>query len=94
LRDKQSTLDDAQVKAFGISYDSADEHKAFRAKYQLTTPLLMDTEKVIGQAYGLSSGAYADRKTFVIDKNGVLKAVIDSIDFSDHGAQILAALNS
>jgi peroxiredoxin Q/BCP len=85
-------LDAAGVKAFGVSYDDADAHTAFRTKYGLTTPLLMDTGKVIGAAYGLSTGPYPDRKTFVIGKDGKLVAVIEKIDFADHGGQILAAL--
>lgn len=75
-----------------MSYDSAADHTAFRAKYGLTTPLLMDTDKKIGAAYGLSQGPYADRKTFVIDKHGNVAAVIEKIEFTDHASQILAAL--
>lgn len=75
-----------------MSYDSAADHSAFRAKYGLTTPLLLDTDKKIGAAYGLSQGPYADRKTFVIGKDGTLVSVIDKIDFADHAGQILSAL--
>lgn len=52
----------------------------------------MDTGKQIGAAYGLSQGEYPERKTFVIAKDGKLAAVIEKIDFADHGGQILAAL--
>jgi peroxiredoxin len=75
-----------------VSYDSAADHAAFRAKYGLTTPLLMDTGKHIGAAYGLSQGEYPERKTFVVSRDGTLAAVIEKIDFADHGGQILAAL--
>lgn len=75
-----------------MSYDSKEEHVAFRKKYNLTTALLMDTDKVIGKAYGLGDAAYAARKTFVISKDGRLAAIIDSINFDDHASQILAAI--
>lgn len=76
-----------------MSYDSKEEHIAFRQKYKLTTPLLMDTDKSLGQAYGLGDGAYAARKTFVIAKDGTLAAIIDSINFDDHASQILSAIH-
>lgn len=93
MRDKPQSLEDKHIKAFGISYDTAQEHKDFRAKFQLTTPLLMDTEKTIGAAYGINTSGYPDRKTFVIDKDGTLRAILEKIDFEDHASQIARALD-
>lgn len=85
-------LRDANVAAFGISFDDLQAHCAFRDKYALKLPLLMDTDRNIARAYGVGDGDYPQRKTFVIDQEGTLVAVIDKIDFANHAAQITAAV--
>jgi thioredoxin-dependent peroxiredoxin len=77
---------------FGVSYDDAASHRAFRDKYQLTSALLVDPEKKVGAAYGINTGDYADRRTIVISSDGHVAAILETIDFGDHAGQILAAL--
>ena len=83
---------EAGVEVFGVSYDSQAEHQAFRAKYSLTTPLLMDESREVGRAYGIGTEGFATRNTIVVDSQGNVASVIKEIDFGNHAAQILAAL--
>lgn len=75
-----------------MSYDTREEHKAFREKYNLTTPLLMDEERKIGAAFGINTDGYPSRHTIVVSAEGKVADVITEIDFDSHAAQILKAL--
>lgn len=98
LRDNQSALDEAGVKAFGVSFEDQAAHTAFRQKYGLSTPILMDTERKLGEAYGSTmiyeGQVYPARKTFVIGTDGNLKAAIEKVDVENHAQQILDALKA
>ncbi len=58
----------------------------------MSTPLLLDTDKKIGAAFGLNQGDYPQRWTFVINKAGKIAAIIKEIDFANHAAQIVKSL--
>lgn len=56
-----------------MSFDSVDENRRFAEKYDFPFPLLCDTEKEIGVAYGAADSKkdeYARRIAYVIDENG------------------------
>ena len=71
---------DAQV--LGISVDSKHSNAAFAEHLHLQFPLLSDFNRTVIQAYGvMRDGGYAQRATFVIDKQGkVAYSHIDSMD--------------
>lgn len=96
LRDGQAQIDAAGVMVVGVSFESKDAHDAFREEHGLTTPILMDTERKIGELYQntmeWNGMILPQRRTFVINKEGVLVAVIDQVKVDDHSAQIIAAL--
>lgn len=92
MRDNQHILDAAGVKAWAVSYDSAQSHAAFRAKYGLSTPFLVDTDKKIGASFGQPTDGNPKRRTYVIGKDGKLLSVIDPVDIPNHANQIIAAL--
>jgi peroxiredoxin Q/BCP len=68
----------AKVPVLGISGDSAETHKKFRAKYGLTFPLLTDTNHAVGEKYGAwgektlygKKSVGVIRSTFLIGPNG------------------------
>ncbi len=65
------------AKVVGVSTDSGESHQKFRAACDLTFPLITDSSKAIGQAYGVIGGltgllGLADRQTFLIDPDGKL----------------------
>jgi thioredoxin-dependent peroxiredoxin len=76
----------------GVSLDNSESHQAFRKKYNLNFPLLVDGE-AIAKAYGVPvSGGYAARQTFVIGKDGKLKKVFRKVNPRGHSAEILGLI--
>jgi len=61
---------------WGISPQDVDSHERFVAKHGLTMPLLTDTDKAVGRAYGIvgPAGLYR-RSVFVVDAAGVIRYV-------------------
>src|SRR5260221_13231044 len=68
FRDRIADLKKDNVEVIGVSFDSGESHKAFIAKYQLTFPLLADTDGKIAEAYGarIPGKEMARRVSFLI----------------------------
>lgn len=67
---------DTQV--FGVSMDSVPSNKEFAQKIGVTFPLLSDWNRTVVKAYGIydpGKSDYANRATFVIDKNGIIQHI-------------------
>ncbi len=80
----------------GVSIDSAGSHKDFCAKEGLSFKLLADTEHKVSALYG-SLGEYqgnpiASRNTFIIDPNGKIAKVFQSVKPATHSGEVLSAL--
>jgi peroxiredoxin Q/BCP len=79
----------------GASFNSVEENAAFAKRYDYNFPLLCDTERILGMAYGACDHAkarYAKRITVLIDETGKLMRLYDRVDPRDHPAQVLADL--
>jgi peroxiredoxin Q/BCP len=77
----------------GASLNAVDDNGAFAHKNSFTFPLLCDTDRSISIAYGACDGVkdrYANRISFLIDEQGTIARVYDSVDPRDHAAQVLA----
>ena len=78
FRDAYDELHRQDTEVIGVSTDSGDSHDRFAQRYGLRFPLLSDPQGTIAGAYG-ALGALrallgaAQRITFVIDKNGVIR---------------------
>jgi peroxiredoxin Q/BCP len=61
----------------GISLDSQDRNRKFAEQTGATFPLLCDTEKQVAKAYDVLSFTrlFANRVTFVIDKEGIIRHI-------------------
>jgi peroxiredoxin Q/BCP len=61
----------------GISIDSQERNRKFAEQTGASFPLLSDTEKNVAKAYGVLNFThlFADRVTFVIDKDGIIRHV-------------------
>jgi thioredoxin-dependent peroxiredoxin len=73
--DNVGALADLHAQVVGISIDSIDRHADFARRYSLKFPLIADTDKVIGQAYGVAGNFVRPghkRALFVIDAEGRL----------------------
>ncbi len=76
-------LDASDAIVFGISIDSPAANNAFAEKIGVTFPLLSDMNRKVLKQYGIlkmynvekEEYDWAQRTTFVLDKNGVIQSV-------------------
>jgi thioredoxin-dependent peroxiredoxin len=80
FRDSYAEFLSRDTVVLGVSSDSAQSHTQFASKYALPFPLLSDSGGNTRRAYGVSRtlGIMPGRATFVIDKQGSVKAVFVS----------------
>ncbi|MDX9881730.1 MAG: thioredoxin-dependent thiol peroxidase [Prolixibacteraceae bacterium] len=84
----------------GVSPDSVASHKKFADKFGLPFNLIADTEKEILQAYGVwgEKSMYGKkymgvlRTTFIINENGIIDEIFESVKTGDHTNQIMQTL--
>ena len=100
FRDNYESLLAEGFEVLGVSTDDEKSHLKFIGKYNLPFSLIADTEKKIVEAYGVwvEKNMYGkkymgvSRKTFIIDKNGMIRKVIDKVDTKNSSAQVLEIL--
>jgi peroxiredoxin Q/BCP len=80
FRDEIADLKKENVEVVGVSFDSADSHQKFIAKYNLNFPLLADTDGKIAGAYGvkIEGKNMARRVSFLIGLDGKIAHVTDN----------------
>ncbi len=82
----------ADTQILGVSFDDAKSHQAFKEKFHLNFPLLVDSDKKIALAYEVTGDQYPSRDTIVIDKEGKIKKILRKVDPKTHTAQLLEIL--
>ena len=75
----------------GVSVDSPAANKVFAEQIGVKFPLLSDFNRTVSKDYGILNNekGFANRTTFVIDKNGIIQHIDkdkDAIDPSGAGA--------
>jgi peroxiredoxin Q/BCP len=87
LADKFSALDTVVI---GISTDNIDAQQKFTDKEKLNFPLIADSDKAATKAYGaLSPRGFANRYTFVIDKEGMIRRTYLQVTPKSHPEEVL-----
>ena len=80
----------------GVSTDPADRHERFRAEHELPFPLGADTERRVTRLYDAERMfriGGAQRVTYVIDKDGVIRAAFrHELAIGRHRNDVLLAL--
>ena len=68
------------------------DQKKFHGEQELNFPLLSDPDGSAAAKYDalMEGRPYARRVTFVIDPEGVLRAIDDQVQVSSHGADVVA----
>lgn len=82
----------AGAEVIGVSVDSVSTQKRFSEKYGAKFPVVSDHEKKISSSYGVlnEKGTSAQRVTFVIDAQGVIRAVLRNLKKAeDHADRAL-----
>jgi len=92
IRDDWSKFEKNNIKVFGISTDSTEEIKKFIDNNSLNFPLLSDADKKVTSAYGvLNDNGRAKRFTFIVDKEGIIREIIEVKDIASHSDNVLNA---
>lgn len=90
IRDEWSKFEKNGIQVLGISVDSKDALKKFEQKYNLNFPLLSDESKEVCKAYGvLNMLGFANRTTFIIDKEGKIAHIIEKVNVETHANEVL-----
>lgn len=87
-------------KIFGVSKDSAKSHKAFKEKYCLNFPLLLDEEGELCKAFDVWKEKQMfgkkymgiSRDTFLINKDGILSFIWRNVRANSHADEVLKQL--
>lgn len=92
FRDSYEAYQGKDIVVLGVSRDDETSHKAFKDKFSLPFPLVVDTDGTISQAYEVEGGGYSKRVTFVIDGKGIITKVYESVKTDTHADDILSDL--
>ena len=78
----------------GVSFDSESDNKKFAEKFNFNFPLLCDTERKIGTAYGANADPAkgAQRVGVVIDPQGKIKEWHARVDARAWPAELIKTL--
>jgi peroxiredoxin Q/BCP len=88
FRDQYEDFKDLGAEVVGISSDSEASHQKFTAKHHLPFQLLADEKGEVRKLYEVPRsllGLLPGRVTFVIDKNGIIQYIFNSLSgATDH----------
>ncbi|TGE28916.1 peroxiredoxin [Hymenobacter metallicola] len=88
FRDQYEDFQDLGAEVVGVSSDSEASHQKFTQKHRLPFPLLADVGGRVRKLYEVPRallGIIPGRVTFVIDKNGVIQYIFNSLNrATDH----------
>jgi len=95
--DRENEFVKLDTIVFGVSRDDVLSHQAFRDEHGLTVELLADTEAEVCRLYeviqekivnGLPKSCL-QRSTFVIDKKGVVRHILQDVNPRAHVEEVL-----
>jgi peroxiredoxin Q/BCP len=94
FRDKYEDFKELGAEVIGISADSPNSHKRFGATYKLPFILLSDKNNAVRKKFKIKNNflLVPGRETYVIDKNGIILMVFNSLSATEHMKRALEAL--
>jgi peroxiredoxin Q/BCP len=95
FRDQYEDFKDLGAEVIGISSDSVASHQKFRDQYKLPFILLSDSDKKIRKLFGVPTailGLLPGRVTYVIDTEGMVVMLFDSLFAAKHLPKALEAM--
>jgi peroxiredoxin Q/BCP len=99
LRDSYGDIQASGAALYGISPDDSESHRAFRAKFALPFPLLVDTDHKIAEVYGAwgerpNGNMGIVRSVFVVGTDGRVLRASYNVKPEDTTPEALAALSA
>ncbi len=97
FRDLADDYEEKNARVVGVSFDTPAENAAFAKKNHFPFPLISDTDRTIGIAYGAADSPkdeYARRIAYVIDENGVIAQAHPKVDAKNYPRQQLEQLGN
>jgi len=94
FRDNMIRLSGMGVKVVGVSTDSVKRQSGFKAKNELQFPLIADTEQNVVTLYNVlkSETSSAQRSTFLIDREGIIRFVWPKVRVPGHVDEIISKI--
>lgn len=94
MKDSVERIRALGAEVIGVSIDDLDSHRRFASKYGLNFPLVSDPDGAISKAYGVfnEERRRARRVTFVIDRDGIIRHVMNRVDVEKHADDIINIL--
>ncbi len=90
-----SELSKYRVQVFGASVDPVEANKAFAEKNKYNFPLLSDPDKTYAKQLGvLHPAGFANRWTYIIDDQGVIREIDKMVKPGNHGKDLAAKLDA
>ena len=90
----RDNFDELEPKAviLGVSADSIASHAKFASKHDLPFSLLADPQKEIIKSYGASGILFTKRCSFLINPEGNIAKIYESVTPSKHAKEVLEDL--
>lgn len=101
FRDSLAQFANKNTVIIGISKDSPARHQKFKQKYLLPFTLLADENGDVCEAYGIINKKSLfgrtflgiQRSTFIIDEQGIIRAIWRKVKVAEHIKQVLHELH-
>ena len=102
FRDSLPNFRKLKVAVLGISPDTPSDQAKFKKKFNLTFPLLCDTDRKIAETYGVlkEKNMYGkmvmgiERTTFIIGPDGKIARIFPKVRVDGHVEEVLSALQT
>ena len=96
LRDQYQKIRELNAEVLGVSVDNTDSHQKFTTKFNLPFPLVADPDKSITKSYGVlnDKSGNARRVTFIIDEQGKIAKIFETVKPDQHPQEVLDALKA
>ncbi len=89
IRDDWGKFKKGKIQVLGISVDTKPEIKKFIKDNNLNFPLLSDASTKVSKTYGVyGKGGYDNRVTFIVDKKGVIRKIINVTNIDQHAKEV------